>query len=216
MEQEHDLTRPLIAEIVGRSRPLVDMWLRPKGSPNYRPMPDRDLRLLEFELGYRKPGYTRLHRGVALMSLKEGTTLWCIVSRGMAVSVSDEDCVVQVTELMENNQAELSNGAVIDITTLRGALTETKTENMGAVKEQQPPELQPFPERWAPRIVETKTLHPVRCWRSKEDWEAHVATQRVWNKLASRIQTQSNEEMESFRIEDIEAAELALFGNIQK
>lgn len=215
MDNEPDLTRPLIGEIVGMSRPCVDMWLRPKGTPNYRPMPDRAIRLLEFELGYRKPSYTRFHRGFANMPLKEHATLWCIVQRGMAMSISDQDCLVKVAEI-NGSQAKLSNGALIDIPSMRGFLSESKTEDMGAVKEDQPPELQPFPDKWQHRIVETVTHHPVRCWRTKADWEAHVITQRAWNKLASRIQTQPTENMEDFTVDDIESAELALFGNIQK
>jgi hypothetical protein len=218
MEQETDLTRPLIAEIVGMSRPLVDMWLRPRDTPNYRFMPDRAIRLLEFELGYRKPSYTRFHRGFANMPLKENSTLWCIVQRGKAVSISDQECLVKVTKINgdQPNLATLSNGAVIDVATLRGYLRETKIEDRGAVKEEQPPELQPFPEKWISRKVEITIDHPVRCWRTRQDWEAHVITQRAWNKLASRIQTHSVENMEDFTVDDIESAELALFGNIQK
>lgn len=64
MEQEADLTRPLVGRIVGMSRAAVDLWLRPPGTTNWRPMPERALRLLEFELGYREPTYTRRRRGV--------------------------------------------------------------------------------------------------------------------------------------------------------
>lgn len=149
------------------------------------------------------------------MPLKEGTTLWCVVQHGMAMSISDESCLVKVTEIL-GNQVKLSNGAVIDAITLRGGLEGTRSENRGAVKEEQPLDLQPFPEKWVPRVVTTTFVSPVRCWRTKQDWEEHVKTQRAWNKLASRIQTQSVENMEDFAIDDIEGAELALFGNIQK
>lgn len=202
MDQEPDLTRPLIGEIVGMSRPLVDMWLRPKDSPNYRPMPDRAIRLLEFELGYRKPQYTRFHRGFANMPLKENSTLWCIVSSGQAVAISDKDCLVKVTDIYAG-QALLSNGAVIDPATLKGYLEREVAEDFGKIGDM---------ERKSTR----KVRDPVRCWRSKADWEQHVERQRAWNKLASRIQTQSMESMEDFTVDDIESAELALFGNIQK
>lgn len=202
MDQEPGLTRPMVAKIVGMSRPLVDMWLRPKGSHNYRPMPDRAIRLLEFELGCRRPQYTRFHRGFANMPLKENFTLWCIVSSGQAVSISDQDCLVTVDQIA-GNQARLSNGAIIDRETLRGYLEREVTEDFGKVGEM---------ERKSTR----KVRDPVRCWRSKSDWEQHVERQRAWNKLASRVQTQSVENMEDFTVDDIESAELALFGNIQK
>jgi uncharacterized protein YehS (DUF1456 family) len=62
MNREKDLTRLMVGEICGVSKACVDMWLRPADSANWRPMPDRSLRLLEFELGLRAPSYTRFHR----------------------------------------------------------------------------------------------------------------------------------------------------------
>lgn len=58
MEEESDLTRELVGKICGVTKAAVDMWLRPRDSPNWRPMPDRSLRLLEFELGKRAPRFT--------------------------------------------------------------------------------------------------------------------------------------------------------------
>lgn len=213
MDQETDLTRPLVAEIVGMSRAAVDMWLRPPGTTNWRPMQERYLRLLEFELGYRRPRFTRLQRGFVMGPLKINDLLWCIVAKGQAQALSDDNRV-QVVDLC-GSHAHLSNGVIIDTTTLQGALTETVRENFGAVKDDQTPEDVPFPERWKPRIVEREVAYPARCWRTKEDWEEHVETQRAWNKLASRIQTTSVENMEAFKVDDIVAAELALFGDVQ-
>lgn len=58
-----DLTRPEVAQITQTTKSAVDQWLRPPELENYREMHDRYLRLLEFELGLRAPGYTRYHRG---------------------------------------------------------------------------------------------------------------------------------------------------------
>lgn len=58
MHEESDLTRELVGTICGVTKAAVDMWLRPRDSPNWRPMPDRSLRLLEFELGKRSPRFT--------------------------------------------------------------------------------------------------------------------------------------------------------------
>lgn len=60
---KEDLSRPESAEIMGVTKSCVDQWLRPEGTPNWRPMPDRALRLLQFELGLRAPSFTRYHRG---------------------------------------------------------------------------------------------------------------------------------------------------------
>lgn len=215
MDQEPNLTRPLVGEIVGMSRAAVDMWLRPPDTPNWRPMPDRALRLLEFELGYRQPQYTRIQRGYeAVLPLKINDSLWCIINRGQ-VSVLSDDNLVQVVDIRDN-KALLSNRAFIDLTTMLGFLHETKMEDFGAVKEDQPPELLPYPDKWKHRIEETLTAYPVRCWRSRAEWEAHVETQRAWNKLASRIQTHNVDNMAPFNVADIQAAELALFGNIEQ
>lgn len=62
MSKEDDLTRELVGKICGVTKACVDMWLRPEGSANWRPMPERSLRLLEFELGTRAPSYTRFQR----------------------------------------------------------------------------------------------------------------------------------------------------------
>lgn len=141
------------------------------------------------------------------MPLKENSTLWCIVSRGQAVAISDQDCLVKV-ESIYGGQAHLSNGAVVDTATLKGHLEREAVEDFGRVRDDQ--------GNWIERKHTVTVRDPVRCWRSKADWEAHVERQRAWNKLASRIQTQSVENMEDFTVDDIESAELALFGNIQK
>ncbi len=56
--QEDGLTREVVGKICGVTKAAVDMWLRPRDSHNWRPMPDRSLRLLEFELGKRSPRFT--------------------------------------------------------------------------------------------------------------------------------------------------------------
>jgi hypothetical protein len=55
---KHGITRPDAAEIMGVTKSCVDQWLRPEDTNNWRPMPDRSLRLFEFELGMRRPKYT--------------------------------------------------------------------------------------------------------------------------------------------------------------
>lgn len=65
MAEESDLTRELVGKICGVTKACVDMWLRPQDSTNWRPMPERLLRLLEFELGKRAPRYTPSIRAVA-------------------------------------------------------------------------------------------------------------------------------------------------------
>jgi hypothetical protein len=62
MAKEKDLTRAMVGKICGVTKACVDMWLRPDESANWRPMPERLLRLLEFELGLRAPSFTRFHR----------------------------------------------------------------------------------------------------------------------------------------------------------
>lgn len=62
--EEHGITRPEAAEIMGYTKACVDQWLRPEGSDNWRTMHDRALRLFEFELGLRAPSYTHYHRGL--------------------------------------------------------------------------------------------------------------------------------------------------------
>jgi hypothetical protein len=59
---KHEITRPEAAEIMGVTKSCVDQWLRPEKSHNWRPMPDRSLRLFEFELGLRRPSYTYFDR----------------------------------------------------------------------------------------------------------------------------------------------------------
>jgi len=61
---EEELTRPEVAQITGTTKACVDQWLRPPGSAHYRPMKERYLRLLKFELGRQQPKHTRFHRGI--------------------------------------------------------------------------------------------------------------------------------------------------------
>lgn len=147
--------------------------------------------------------------------LKLNDTLWFVPQAGQSSVMSDTDSLVRVVTIAEPN-ALLSNGAVINLATLRGFQVRTEVEDFGAVKEHQPPELQPYPEKWAHRKEEVTYHDPVRCWRSKADWMEHVVIQRAWNKLASRILQHRVDDMDRFTVDDIEAAELALFGNIEK
>lgn len=64
MDEESDLTREVVGKICGVTKACVDMWLRPRSSPNWRPMPERLLRLLEFELGKRAAKWTPSIRAV--------------------------------------------------------------------------------------------------------------------------------------------------------
>lgn len=59
---KHAVTRPEAAKIMGVTKSCVDQWLRPQDSNNWRPMPDRSIRLFEFELGLRAPAHTYYHR----------------------------------------------------------------------------------------------------------------------------------------------------------
>jgi hypothetical protein len=65
MDEESDLTRHQVGKICGVTKACVDMWLRPRTSDNWRPMPERLLRLLEFELGKRAPKFTPASRAAA-------------------------------------------------------------------------------------------------------------------------------------------------------
>lgn len=49
------ITRRGISSLVGVSQSAVDAWLCPEDSRNFRPMPERSLRLLELELGIAAP-----------------------------------------------------------------------------------------------------------------------------------------------------------------
>lgn len=62
---EYHLSRPLLAQICGVSKSLVDCWLAPPDSPLLRVMADRDLRLLELETGRRDPAYLDVRRTAA-------------------------------------------------------------------------------------------------------------------------------------------------------
>lgn len=55
--KRYHMTRPEIAEIVGVSVSRVDSWLYPPENRHYRAMPERLLRLFEFELGKRFPRF---------------------------------------------------------------------------------------------------------------------------------------------------------------
>lgn len=54
------LTRKEVKEITGASVSLVDSWLLPPDSRNFKPMRSKALRLLRLELGLDKPAYTKL------------------------------------------------------------------------------------------------------------------------------------------------------------
>ena len=54
---QDNLSRPLIARICSVSKSLVDCWLAGPGSPLFRVMADRDLRLLKLETGRAEPAY---------------------------------------------------------------------------------------------------------------------------------------------------------------
>lgn len=146
--------------------------------------------------------------------LKVGDTLWYVTLSGQIV-LSDEANTVTVTqEVPFAGQVllRLSTGAVIHPQTLRGYLEREVIEDFGKVK------MQPHdpPDKWVAREKKTLVRDPVRCWLSKAHWQEHVTIQRAWNKLASRILQHSPDDMDPFTVDDIEAAELALFGDIQK
>lgn len=58
----HDLTRPELGEIAGVGRSRVDSWMRQPDNKNYRECPENLVRLIEFELGIRKPRFTGTQR----------------------------------------------------------------------------------------------------------------------------------------------------------
>ncbi len=146
--------------------------------------------------------------------LRAGDTLWCVNYAGQNTVLSDEKNLVTVEVALDYDPplATLSNGATINANTLRGFITRKVVEDFGKVK------LNPHdpPEKWATRQETVTIQDPVRCWLTKADWQEHVRTQRAWNKLASRILQQSPDDMDLFTVDDIEAAELALFGSIQE
>lgn len=149
-----------------------------------------------------------------------GDTLWLVNYGGQSSVMDDVHNLVTVKDIQTDERGKhyviLSNGAVIDPSTLRGMLPRKVVENLGAVKEDQPRELWSYPEKWASRIVTTMVHDPVRCWHSKAEWNDFLAIQRAWNKLASRIVQHPPSDMDNFTVGDIMAAELALFGDIQE
>lgn len=60
IRQKLGLTRSELARITGYSRSFIDNWLNIKDSPNWREAPEPAVRLLELELGLRKPSYLEL------------------------------------------------------------------------------------------------------------------------------------------------------------
>jgi hypothetical protein len=147
-------------------------------------------------------------------------TLWMINYGGQCSVIDDENSRVRVTDIRTDAGGKrlvmLSNGAVIDPDTLLGTLPRRVVENFGAVREDQPRELWAYPEKWTSRVVESVVHDPVRCWRNKAEWEDYVRVQRAWNKLASRIVRHPPNSVDQFTLDDIAAAELALFGNIEE
>lgn len=141
--------------------------------------------------------------------LKIGDTVWYIGNTGHQAQSLPEDCTVRVINTYDG-LALLENNALLDATTLHGYATVRKLENFGRIK------VSSKPERYEERIREVATQVQVRAFRSKEHWQRHVETTRAWAKLLSRMQLHDQEDMEPFTVDDIQAAELALFGNIEE
>jgi hypothetical protein len=149
-----------------------------------------------------------------LPPVKVGDKLWYVPSRGQATALP-EDCYVEVTEvhpdagvLVLAAQPDGGPGAVVNTTTLRGFTTVHEEEDFGRVHVR--------PGVWEERKQRVARHIAVRCFRSKEHWQQHVETTRAWAKLLSRMQMHDQENMEPFTVDDIKAAELSLFGNIEE
>lgn len=147
--------------------------------------------------------------------IKVGDKLWYVPSKGRATALP-EDCYVEVTEIHPDAGVLVlaaqpgGVGAVIKMDTLRGFTSIQVMEDFGAIR------ISVRPEVWQQR-KELVTHHiPVRCFRSKEDWQHHVEKTRAWAQLLSRMQMHDQENMDPFTVGDIQAAELALFGNLEE
>lgn len=137
--------------------------------------------------------------------LKVGDTVWYIGNSGRKAEALPEDCSVRITNTFDG-LIQLENGALLHATELRGYITVRKVEDFGTVGT----------GRYAIERKHTVAVDvPVRAFRNKEHWQKHVDTTRAWAKLLSRMQMHDQEDMEPFTRQDIEAAELALFGNIE-
>lgn len=142
-------------------------------------------------------------------TIEPGDLLWYVPSGGQFTALAS-DSHVKVKEVHPDAGVALldvpGGSAVVGLSDLRGYTTVRQVEDFGTVGR-------------GPGAIERKhevsRQIPVRCWRSKQHWEQHVATTRAWAKLLSRMQMHDQEDMTPFTVEDIEAAELALFGNVE-
>lgn len=144
------------------------------------------------------------------LPLKVGDTVWYIGNRGEQAQALPEDCTVRITHTADYGRMfVLENGAVLRMDTLRGYITVKRIEDFGAIK------VAVRPDRYQERKQEVAVDVAVRAFRSKEHWQRHVETTRAWAQLLSRMQMWDQENMEPFTVGDIQAAELALFGNLE-
>lgn len=142
--------------------------------------------------------------------MKVGDTVWYIGNSGRNAEALPEDCTMLVVDLADYDRlAMLANGAMLDRHTMRGFITVTKVEDFGAIK------VAVRPDRYQERKQVVAVQVPVRAFRDKEHWQEHVERTRAWAKLLSRMQMHDQENMEPFTVGDIQAAELALFGDIE-
>lgn len=142
--------------------------------------------------------------------LNIGDKVWYIGNTGKQAQALPEDCTAEVVMLVDYNRcAQLNNGAVLDRHSLRGYAIVEAMEDFGAIR------VSVNPERWQQRKELVHHKVSVRAFRSKEHWQQHVERTRAWATLLSRMQMHDQEDMEPFTVGDIQAAELALFGDIE-